>query len=185
MMIALKVSLFILATAGITWLSRASLRNPQSHGFYRYFAWEALLLLFFIKVDDWFADPFSPGQIVSWALLIISLFFIQQGVTLLRKQGKASAGRDDPSLLGIEKTTELVTTGIYRYVRHPFYSSLLFLAWGILFKHLSWAGLWLALLTTALLLATAVIEEKENIAYFGPAYRAYMKETKRFVPFLF
>jgi protein-S-isoprenylcysteine O-methyltransferase Ste14 len=48
----------------------------------------------------------------------------------------------------IEKTTILVTTGAYRYIRHPLYSSLLFLAWGIFFKAPSWPGGLLALAAT-------------------------------------
>jgi protein-S-isoprenylcysteine O-methyltransferase Ste14 len=87
--------------------------------------------------------------------------------------------------VGIEKTTELVTTGVYRYIRHPFYSSLLFLGWGILFKKLSWIGVLLAVLTTIFLIITARKEEIENIQFFGANYQEYMKRTKMFVPFLF
>lgn len=38
---------------------------------------------------------------------------------------------------------------------------------------------------TGFLLATAKVEEAENIGYFGTAYRAYMKRTKMFIPFFF
>jgi len=38
---------------------------------------------------------------------------------------------------------------------------------------------------TGFLTATAVIEEKENLVRFGAPYAAYMKHTRRFVPFLF
>jgi len=59
------------------------------------------------------------------------------------------------------------------------------LKWGIFFKNLSWLGGSLALMATAFLAATAKVEEAENTRFFGPAYQAYMKRTKRFVPFLF
>jgi len=45
-------------------------------------------------------------------------------------------------------------------------------------------GVLLAGLTTFFLTMTAKIEESENIAFFGQAYQAYMKQTKMFVPFL-
>ena len=93
--------------------------------------------------------------------------------------------RNDPSLVGIEKTTRLVTADIYRYIRHPFYSSLLFLAWGIFFKHFSWLGLALAAAATACLVLTAKREEQENIGFFGSPYRDYMQTTRMFIPFLF
>jgi protein-S-isoprenylcysteine O-methyltransferase Ste14 len=88
-------------------------------------------------------------------------------------------------LIGIEKTTRLVTSGPYRYIRHPFYSSLLFLAIGAFFKQPSWLGGILSVLALFMLIATAKIEERENIAYFGEEYRTYMKQTKMFVPFIF
>ena len=90
----------------------------------------------------------------------------------------------EPQLLAFEKTTTLVNTGIYHYIRHPLYSSLLFLAWGIFFKVPTWLGALLALAATLFLFATAKADEAECIRFFGPAYETYMKQTKRFVPFL-
>ena len=185
MIIVFKIILFILATIGITWVSRSSLRDVRFHGFYRFFAWEIILILFLINMNYWFFDPISLRQIVSWSLLIVSLVLIYQGVQLFRREGRIEQERDDPALVGIEKTTELVTTGVYHYIRHPFYSSLLFLVWGIFFKHISWIGIILALLTTILLIVTAKKEEVENIQFFGENYQEYMKRTKMFVPFIF
>jgi len=87
--------------------------------------------------------------------------------------------------VGIEKTTELVTTGVYGYIRHPFYSSLLFLAWGIFFKHITWVGIVLGIIITILLFITAQKEEIENIAFFGEQYQEYMERTKSFIPYVF
>lgn len=183
--VAIKVIAFILGTAAIAWLSRASLRNPRSHGFFRFFAWETILTLFLLNVDYWFVDPFHPRQLFSWLFLMISLLLIIEGVRLFRRHGRLDRERGDPGLVGIEKTTALVNTGLYRYIRHPFYSSLLFLGWGTMLKHFSWAGLILAIANTVFLIVTARIEEKENIAYFGETYRAYMRATKMFLPFIY
>ena len=180
-----KVILFVLATIGITWVSRSSLRNVQFHGFYRFFAWETILILFLVNMNYWFEDPFSLRQIISWSFLIVSLVLIYQGVQLFRRQGRLDQERNDPALVGIEKTTELVTTGVYQYIRHPFYSSLLFLGWGILLKNVNWIGALLAVVTTILLIITARKEEIENIQFFGENYQEYMKRTKMFVPFIF
>ena len=91
----------------------------------------------------------------------------------------------EPQLLAFEKTSTLVTSGIYLYIRHPLYSSLLFLTWGIFFKALAWLGMLLALTATIFLVATAWADEVECSRFFGPSYQAYMKRSKRFVPFLF
>ena len=184
-MIAIKWIVFVVATAGIVYVSRASLLAPRSHGFYRFFAWEIILVLALVNLDHWFRDPFSWYQLISWPLLVISAFLLILGVRLLRQRGKPNPQRDDAPLVGLEKTTELVTTGIYRYIRHPLYSSLLFLAWGIFFKRPSWLGGLLALAATLLLVATARIEEAENIRYFGPSYEDYRQRSRMFIPFLF
>jgi protein-S-isoprenylcysteine O-methyltransferase Ste14 len=77
-----------------------------------------------------------------------------------------------------------VETGAYRYIRHPLYSSLLGLAWGVFLKWPSLSGVALALVATAALITTAKVEEGENLAKFGPVYHDYMRRTKMFVPFL-
>jgi len=180
----LKGIIFLAGSLGIAWVSRSSLREVRSHGFYRFFAWEAILALILLNVDQWFAQPFRLNQIISWILLIASLFLVIPGVRLLSLAGKPDRQRNDPGLVGIEKTTELVKTGIYGYIRHPLYSSLIFLAWGAFFKQITWASLSLVGLATFSLWMTARIEERENINYFGAAYERYMQYTKMFIPFL-
>jgi protein-S-isoprenylcysteine O-methyltransferase Ste14 len=180
-----KAIVFTVASAGIAWVSWASLRDFRSHGFYRLFAWEAILVSILLNLDYWFYEPFSMHQIIAWLLLLVSLFLVIHGVQLLRRVGKPDGKRDDPSLLGMEKTTELVKVGAYRYIRHPLYSSLLFLSWGVFFKNPSWVGVLLAVLSTFALTMTARMEESENMRFFGLAYQDYMRQTKMFIPFLF
>ncbi len=180
-----KLAILVLGTICLAYASRASLVVPGSHGFYRFFAWVAILGLALLNVDAWFRDPFSWHQIISWILLVISAVLVIIGVRLLRQRGEPDAERDDVPLVAFEKTTTLVTTGAYRAIRHPLYSSLLFLAWGIFFKAPSWFGGLLVLVATGFLVATARVEEAENLRYFGHQYQAYMQRTKMFVPFLF
>jgi protein-S-isoprenylcysteine O-methyltransferase Ste14 len=87
-------------------------------------------------------------------------------------------------LIGIEKTTRLVTSGAYKYIRHPMYSSFILAAWGICFKNINWLNIAVSAFTTLLAFVTAIKEENENMKYFGDAYVDYMKSTKRFFPFL-
>ncbi|MGD2147412.1 MAG: methyltransferase [Anaerolineae bacterium] len=181
-----KLIAFVLATVGLVWVSRRSLRAPGSHGCYRFIAWELILALFLINVDSWFRNPFSWHQLISWVLLTASIFPVVMGVRSLAGQGKPAEHREGAAhLLAFEKTTTVVSTGIYRYIRHPLYSSLLFLAWGIFFKVPTWMGACLAVGATLALLATARADEAECLRFFGAEYVAYMAQTKRFVPFLF
>jgi protein-S-isoprenylcysteine O-methyltransferase Ste14 len=181
-----KLIVFIAISACALYVSRASLRVPGSHGFHRFFAWETIAALFLINADSWFRNPLAWYQLISWFLLVVCCIPLIFGVRSLVARGEPAAKREtELQLLGFEKTTALVTTGIYHYIRHPLYSSLLFLAWGIFFKLPSIIGAGLVLLATAFLMATARADEAECIRFFGPAYEVYRKQTKRFVPFLF
>ena len=182
----IRVAVFIVVSVGLVYVSRASLAAPRSHGFYRFFAWEAILALILVNLEHWFRNPLSLHQVLSWIFLIVSAFLVVHAVHLLHIIGKPDAQRsDDEATIGIEKTTHLVSVGAYKYIRHPMYSSLLFLAWGVFFKDLSWLSGVLALAATAFLVATAKVEEAEDIRFFGTAYQTYIKQTKMFIPFLF
>lgn len=181
-----QVIAFVLFSIVIIYISRASLRAPRSHGFYRFFAWEFILALFLLNVTVWFDEPFSWHQLISWFLLCVSFIPLIFGVRSLTTKGKPVASREaEPQLLAFEKTSELVTSGIYQYIRHPLYSSLLFLTWGIFFKSLSWLGVLFACAATLFLIATALADETECMRFFGQPYQEYMRRSKRFVPFLF
>jgi len=175
---------FIVVTLVLAQVSRASLRKPGSHGFYRFFAWECMLGLFALNLRFWNVDIYSTHQIISGLLFSASLFLVLYSLALLQLPGKPDTRRNDGPLLEFEKTTALITTGVYRYIRHPMYGSLLLLCWGFFFKQPSLAGCILAVIASGLLVATARTEEIENIRYFGEEYREYMKRTKLFVPFI-
>ncbi len=182
--------LFIAGSAGIVYVSRKPLLHPGSHGFFRFFAWEAILALAVLNLPVWFRDPFSLAQVISWLLLVVSAFLVIHGVHLLDVVGKAGT-RARESGAGeanyeFENTSRLVRVGAYRFIRHPLYASLLYLAWGIYMKQpASLPGLALALAATAFLWLTARADEEECKRSFGDEYVEYMKQTRMFIPFVF
>ncbi len=183
----MRLVLFVAASACLAFISKASLIRPRSHGFYRFFAWEAMLVLGVLNVRsvaEWFADPLRPRQIASWLLLTASIVPVVWGTYLLRSQGRANTGDERP-LYEFEKTTHLVTTGVFGYIRHPMYSSLLLLTWGVFLKRPSAIGAGLGLCATALLFTTAKVEELENRKYFGAPYDAYIQRSSMFLPYVF
>ena len=180
-----KLIAFGIFSIPIILLSWRSLFKIKSHGFYRFFSWECILLLILANLKYWFLDPFCIRQIISWIFLFIALFLVISGVILLKKVGKPNKARDEKGLYQFEKTSELIDTGIYRYIRHPLYSSLLFLTWGIFLKQLLLWTFTVALISTLCLFLTAISDEKECLEYFGEKYKGYMKRTKMFIPFLY
>jgi protein-S-isoprenylcysteine O-methyltransferase Ste14 len=177
-------AVFIVVTLVLAFVSRASLRKPGSHGFYRFFAWECMLGLFVLDMRVWYIDAHATHQIISGLLFFASLLLVIFSVALLQLSGKPDTKRDDAPMFEFEKTTTLVTTGLYRYIRHPIYGSLFLLCWGFFFKQPALVGGVLAVFASGFLVATARVEEIENISYFGEEYREYMKRTKMFVPFI-
>ena len=174
----------LLGTLGAVAYSWRSFRHPRSHGVPRFFAFECILGLFVFNIRSWFEDPTAPRQLLSWLLLAASLVLAYSGFGRLRRHGSATAPAPDSPLHRFEHTSVLVTTGPYRWIRHPLYAALLYLAWGVALKSASMPSLGLAVLASAFLLATAKIEEEENGVRFGASYREYMRRTKRFLPWL-
>ncbi len=168
----------------IVLLSWKTLFRFRSHGFYRFFSWECMAWLLVSNIRYWFDHPFSLAQLFSWFFLFFSVYLVLAGALQLKKYGKPVESREDENLYGFEKTSVLVDRGIYKYIRHPLYSSLMFLTWGILLKNITLSLLLVSVLSTVFLYLTAVADEKECISYFGNWYRDYMKRSKRFVPFL-
>ena len=179
-------AIFVVASIALAFVSRRSLFKPASHGFYRFFAWELMLALLLLNASSWFRSWLAWHQIVSWVLLFASIVPLALGVRALRRTGLPDElRRPEPELLGFERTTQLVTDGIYRYIRHPLYSSLFILNWGIFFKSPSWSGAALAAAASIFLVATANADEAECIRTFGSDYQQYMQRTRRFIPYIY
>ena len=77
---------------------------------------------------------------------------------------------------------QLVTHGIYRYVRHPLYTigSSLFIAFGMMADN--WFIAVLGMLAFIGMAIRTPKEEANLIEKFGDEYREYMKQTGRFFP---
>jgi len=78
----------------------------------------------------------------------------------------------------------LVTTGPYRYIRHPIYAAVcLFVTAGVV-VHVSWTtlALWGLVLAGTL---TRIFCEERLVTVRYPEYRVYAAKTPRLIPFLF
>ncbi|MGH4124420.1 MAG: methyltransferase family protein [Clostridium sp.] len=74
--------------------------------------------------------------------------------------------------------------GIYKYIRHPQYTGLLLLSFGMMVE---WATLPMLILYPVMIVMyvrLAKREEKDMLVEFGDEYREYMKVTKMFIPFI-
>jgi len=153
-----------------------SLRFKRYHGIARFFAFESVFILVLLNYRVWFANPFSPPQLVSWILLILSAYVVITGYMLLKRKGKPDSN--------FENTSLLVKSGIYGYIRHPLYLSVFLLGTGIMLKNPETIQIILGIINLIAVYITSRIEENEMISKFGDQYSIYMKETKMSIPFV-
>jgi methanethiol S-methyltransferase len=73
-----------------------------------------------------------------------------------------------------------ITTGLYRWVRHPLYTCSLIFLW--LMPVMTWNVLALNLGVTAYFIIGARYEEDKLIDEFGQAYIEYRRQTPAFIP---
>jgi protein-S-isoprenylcysteine O-methyltransferase Ste14 len=170
----LEGALFVGLSLLLLVLGWRTLKTPSPRGVLRFLAFEASLGLTVLAARTWFLDALSWRQIASWVLLAASLALAVQAIVLLHRFG---APQD-----GIEGTQQLVERGVYRWIRHPLYFSLVVFGLGAWLKRPEvWGGL-ILLTLAALVAALARVEEEENLQRFGDAYRAYLGRTWRFIP---
>jgi len=83
----------------------------------------------------------------------------------------------------LKKDCQLITSGIYSYIRHPMYTSVIVMMLGILLTNFSFleGGLFIGLIITLFLKASR--EEKLWINHHLE-YQSYKDKTKFFIPFV-
>lgn len=154
-----------------------SIRERRFHGIPRFFGFLGLFLLTLFNYRFWFLDAFSFRQIVSWLILCLSLYYVASALYFYIKYAKPEGMP--------ENTTRLISKGIYRYLRHPMYASLVFLALGVFLKNPDLRSSILATLCAVAFYITARVEEGEMIGKFGSDYEKYRKSTGMFLPKIF
>lgn len=79
---------------------------------------------------------------------------------------------------------KVVTSGPYRWIRHPSYTGALLTLLGILVCCLNWLSFFALLLAMAGYAYRIRVEEAALAEGLGDAYRDYMRRTRRLIPFI-
>jgi len=81
---------------------------------------------------------------------------------------------------------QLVTDGIFRYIRHPHYTSLIIVGFGLAFFFYSIVAFFVALIAIPVMIWSIFDEEKLLIKQYGDKYKDFMKKTPwRIIPKIF
>lgn len=81
---------------------------------------------------------------------------------------------------------QLVTGGIFKYIRHPHYSSLIIIGIGLALFFYSFVTLLISIIAVPIIMWSIIDEEKLLIKKYGDKYKKYMKKVPwRIIPRLF
>lgn len=106
------------------------------------------------------------------------------GYTLIFLSG-LTLGRQYSQDVTIQKDHQLITRGIYLFIRHPRYLGIIALAIGVSLVFRSWIGLMATVIFTAILLYRIRDEEITMQAEFGQAWEAYCRRSWRLLPYVY
>jgi protein-S-isoprenylcysteine O-methyltransferase Ste14 len=117
------------------------------------------------------------GETIRWVGVVL---FAAGGA--LRLWPVVVLGNRFSGLVAIQRGHELVTSGIYRIIRHPSYLGLLVnsLGWGLAFR----SGIGVLLTASLVLPIVGRIRAEERLlaSQFGAEYQAYRARTSRLIP---
>lgn len=114
--------------------------------------------------------------------LLAGVVLLAVGLWLFARS-HADLGTNWSITLAIREKHQLVTDGIYRYIRHPMYLALLVYSLGQALVLPNWiAGPAYGVATVLLFVFRLGPEERMMREEFGPAYEAYVRRTKRLIP---
>ncbi|MCC5447178.1 methyltransferase family protein [Candidatus Nanobsidianus stetteri] len=121
---------------------------------------------------------YNLGYDIGFILFIIGI--ILQGIA------EATLGKYYLPSIGTVEGQKIVKDGIYKYIRHPGYLGEIIIFFGLGFVTYSLLGILGAFIVSLMVYVGEVIpEEKYMLQKFGKEYEEYMKETFRFIPYIF
>jgi protein-S-isoprenylcysteine O-methyltransferase Ste14 len=81
---------------------------------------------------------------------------------------------------------QLVTTGVFEIIRHPHYTSLIIIGYGLALFFYSIAALIIATITIPIMIISIIDEERLLLKQYGKNYQEFMKKTPwRMIPKIF
>jgi protein-S-isoprenylcysteine O-methyltransferase Ste14 len=122
----------------------------------------------------------SEQWIVGGGLVLVGLLI---GLYAITEHGRVNRG--GPSALPTpNQQADLITSGLYKRIRHPIYTGVLMVALGITIWHGHFIILTASILLVGLLTYKSLYEEELLRAQY-PQYQEYMQSTGRFLPKIF
>ena len=141
-----------------------------------------LLLLIAILVVS--LEPLYPDGLVLSPLTIVAAVMFVAGL-VITVSAQATINKNYSWTLEIREGHSLVTSGLYRYVRHPIYLGTFIRIIAIPIFTSSLPGFLLGLLSLTVINYRIGLEEGMLIEEFGEEYERYMERTWRLFPYIY
>ena len=126
-----------------------------------------------------YANPYIHNIVLNIVGLL--LWFLGVGFAVW---ARVYLGKNWGMPMSLKEQPELVTSGPYKYVRHPIYSGfLLALIASYFVSGIFW--LLIFIVSGTYFIYSAIVEEKNMAKLFPDVYPEYKKRTKMFIPFVF
>lgn len=185
--IALTVVILVAMSIGVTHRLRARSSEPISRreeGFLFAFVLRFLGLLLWGATFTYLISP----SFMAWSSMSLPDWIRWCGVgtafisSLLMYWTLSSLGKNLTDTVVTRKDATLVTSGPYRWVRHPFYVTASMLMLSITLSTANWLIGVLCAIVLGMLVIRTPKEEQKLLERFGNQYVEYAKSTGRFFP---
>ncbi len=133
-----------------------------------------LFLIFLIPFDlrfgvaDYLRFPSLLVAIIGFLIVVVTLFNLDKSLTAFPTP---------------KSNSELITSGLYKYVRHPIYTGILLTVFGYAFYSGSFSRVAISVFLLILFYFKTNYEEQKLLQKY-PEYLAYKAQTGRFIPSL-
>jgi protein-S-isoprenylcysteine O-methyltransferase Ste14 len=162
-------------------------------------AWEsqkAGWLIAWILVIAYFLSPWGRNTFLNRSDLaffslfetaitqVIGIIFLVSGLVIAIIARKTLADNWSGNV-ELKKDHKLITTGVYKYVRHPIYTGVSFMVIGTFILYHSILSVLLIIIVIGFLSYKLKKEEILLLKHFPKEYPAYIKRTKAIIPFIY
>jgi protein-S-isoprenylcysteine O-methyltransferase Ste14 len=152
--------------------------------------WDKIFIaLIYVLFTAWWVSMPLDAVRYQWSHMPLALRVLGVPLTLLSFYGLFATFRENPFLSGVVRIQDdrghtVISTGPYRWVRHPMYAFAFLWVLGTPLWLGSWWGVIMALLFTALICVRAVLEERTLMREL-PGYHDYARRVRhRIIPYV-
>ena len=182
---ALRLTWFVVLGYWL-WAARSAKPTEHQESFAKRLVayWLPLIVaMLLLGPGEWFGHSLLREQFIPHTTLVYS---IGLGLMILGAlvaiSSRARLGRNWSANVQLKQDHELITSGIYRVVRHPIYTGLLALFLGDAIMVGDWRGLLAVAIVLASFWRKPRLEETWLAQHFGEPYRLYQARTKALIP---